>query len=393
MPTAIGTLSQGNATFDLTKQSSRLFYEVKTDDLMAILGEAGVISPEQKLTQESGTSVQLQNILRRDSKGTTGDADFYSTATPYEYGTRTLTINKLTDSYSYPMKGTLTQQIHPADLRADKGRASVEWMKSIIRYSVLNQAGGNTATSITAAWNASTVFTGGDLTKVTGYNSAIAPSATFKGIGNLGTGGVTTDQGVTSSNTLTFQDFQRAREAYSVTTTGFTSFNRIQGKPYDVVAVVGTSGMNQLRNQSSAANTAFNLQQMFYSKMAGGLKEIMLSNFIVDRILFIEVADDYLPRGVNSGSNVEVANTRRAVIMGANALDLAYGKGYTLPNGDITGGFSVMIDEQYKKANGIGYGFIHALYGCKKTQLEGFGANAGVQRDLATYVITHYTAL
>jgi len=144
MPTAIGTLSQGNATFDLTKQSSRLFYEVKTDDLMAILGEAGVISPEQKLTQESGTSVQLQNILRRDSKGTTGDADFYGTATPYEYGTRTLTINKLTDSYSYPMKGTLTQQIHPADLRADKGRASVEWMKSIIL--------GNACTSEYADW-------------------------------------------------------------------------------------------------------------------------------------------------------------------------------------------------------------------------------------------------
>lgn len=393
MPTAIGTLSQGNATFDLTKQSARLYYEVRTDDLMAILGMAGVIVPEQKLTEENGTTVQLQDIKRRDSKGITGDADFYSTATPYEYGVRTLTINKLSDNFNYPLKGTLTQQIHPADLRAERPRLSVEWMKSMIRYSILNQAGGNTATSITATWNASTAFTGSDLTKVTGYNAGIAPSSTFKGIGNLGSGGVTTDQGVTSSNVLTFQDFQRMRETINSATAGFASFNKVQGKPYDVVAVVSTSGMNQLRNQAQAPGANFTVSQWFYQKLAGGLKEIMISNFIVDRILFVEVGDDYLPRGVHTGTSAEVANTRRAVVMGANAVDLAYGKGYTLPNGDITGGFSVEIDETYKKNNKIGYGVISALYGCKKTQLEGFGGNAGSYRDLATYVITHYTAI
>jgi hypothetical protein len=393
--TTIGGLTNSDTTFNLTRPSAALFKEYRDHPILSTLVSAGVINREDKLDKTGGDTVRMFNMLRNDSGGYSGDADRYSNAKGTDYGNRDLSIALLGDSKKYRTKGSFTQQIASWDLSDGVGQSLKSWLMSMMLYSVINQLGGNTATSIAAPYAAGTSFSGSTgefaLTKVTGNNSAIAPSSDYKAIGALGTGGITTDQGVDADNVLTLRDFQLANEVITSASGSKPLWNLLTNtQDYHAIALVSATGMNQLKNEATTQGQGVQIMQVNYAKLAGG-KAVSMVDFVLDGIRFIQVPDHWMPRGVHSGTSAAVANTRRAVIVGANALDLAFGAGYQPPTGDPYPGFSISVDPNYKPLNKETYVAAESLWGCKKAQIFGSGANASTAYDLSTYVITHYS--
>jgi len=385
---AIG-ISAGDSTFDHAIASGRLLQELRKDGLYSTLKEYNCINVVNDLDNSSGTSVDLYGLIRHDSKGQTGDIDAYAGASQSQYTKRTISLGLLSETLRFNKDKTLSQQITSFNQGEGQMENLKDWMLSIFRATIINQAAGNTATSITAPSCASTAFTGGDLTKIVGYNSAIAPSTTRRAFGS--NAAISADESITSSHPLTIADFRRIYANMSATVAGIQRWNLIRNKDARAVAVIGITGANQLLTEADSAGLTVTRQAM--ATLSGG-KEFLLDDFKLIGLpfRFLVVDDDDLPRGVNSSTSAEVANTRRAVVLGANALDLVFGKGYQPSTGGAFPGFNIDSDMDYKKLNNQVYLKASAMFGIKKTQLSGFGANSATSYDFATYIISHYTA-
>jgi len=393
-----------NTTFNLTKASARMYAEFfgngkynPLDAIMNTLKQCGVFNYEEKLSSSAGDTVRLYNTPRLDMLPNRGDIDKYTNAKNMQRGDRSMKINLISGTIVYDREGTFRQQLVDFNLKENVPQMVTQWMKHTLLYAILNQAAGNTSTTITAPRvYSSNITTSSDMLSLTGNNVAIAPSSVYKAIGSLGAGSHSTDQSVDNTNPLTLRDFMRAREVIRAAGSGIPTWScvdrTISGKWVDAVAVVSTTGMNQLKSDAVASGQGINFAQTQYAQLAGG-KDGMnaMTGFVLENILFIEVPDDLLPRGVNSGTSAPVAQTRRAVLLGANAIDIAAGKGYESGSAIIPG-FSVDIDEDYKKLNKQGFADISWCGGVQKTQILGTGSNASNSYDLGTYVITHYSA-
>lgn len=387
---AIGTVSSSDTGYFAARYSAKLYAEsTLKNPVFKILNANGVINIENQPNQEKGGTVTLYNSLRRDSQGELGDVDRYSTSIPLEFGNRTLNIALVTDTTDWLKDGSQTQQYTSFNIPQNANQAMVNWAQGIQTYSVLNQLGGNTATSISAPSLSQTAYSGSKLTIVTGNNAALAPSSAYYAWGNNNDGGISDDANIDSSNPLTLRDFQNAREVITSQASGRPTWNCITGKPYEAVAFVSVTGMNQLRREAVTQGQGFNIPQISYAMMAGG-KDVNLMEYVWDGFLMVEVPDSWLPRGVSSSASV--ANTRRAIICGANALDLAMGRGYTAPTGQKFPGFNVTLDDNYKKNNKRAYLTVDLLWGCKKAQITGAGEGTSTAYDNAVYVIGHYSA-
>lgn len=397
-------ITSSNTTYNLTKASMSMYAELfgnkkfnPLDTIMNTLKQCGVFNYEEKLQNSAGDTVRMYNTPRLDMVPNRGDIDRYSNAQEMKRGDREMQIGLLSGTIVYDKRGTFRQQLAEFNLKENIPQMLQQWMKNLMLYSILNVAAGNTATSISAPRvYSSDISVTSDKLSLTGNNTAVAPSSRYKAIGSKGAGSVTTDEGVTSSNKLTLEDFMVAREVITSPGQGipiWSTVNRmIKGDWIDAVAFVSTTGLNQMKFDPVTQGQGVNYAQINNAQISAGSKALDgLTGFVLEHILFIEVPDDLLPRGVNSSSSAAVANTRRAVMLGANAIDIAAGQGYT--EGSITvPGFNVEIDETYKKLNNQGYADVSWCGGIKKTQLLGTGANAANRYDLATYVITHYSA-
>jgi hypothetical protein len=380
---------------DLMKASMKLKIEtIDNNPVISTLKNFGIINYEEKLNTESGTQVTIYDAPRLQGKGATGDTDRYQLAGGLESRSRTLSIQTHSNTVKYALAGSERQQISEFDLTARTPQLIAQWASCLAVSQVINQLGGNTATSIEIPDVDSDAFTGTDeLLIATGHNTALAPSARYKALGSDGTGGITTDQAVVAANSLTLEDFMISREVINSTALGVPVWDRltksVQGVKVDAIALVSTTGMNQLKTDATANSLTF--AQFIYNGIAGGGKVPLPANTVIyEGIAFVEIPDNLMPRGVNSSTAAPVANTRRAILCGANALDMALGKGQTM-NGSTLGGFEIIMDDTHDKLNKIGYTSVNMNSGCKKIQLTGTGSNASTAYDNATYVITHYS--
>lgn len=388
----LGTLASTDTEFVLEKASADLTYDIlENNRFLNVMKEYGIINYEEKLQNYSGDTVKFYNQNRVNSKGFTGDVDVYSRASAREYGEREASIELLRYADRFFTRGSITQQRAEFDLEEGKRATITDWANSVIAAGAFNQLGGNTATSITQTATADTAYSGGDLTNITLLNSAIAPTAQYKATGSQTD---LTDDNVTSSHPLTFQDIEDAMTAVTQTYAGIPQWETIKGKSCQAIAFVSHTGLNQLFNQARAAGTDGSISQLRYSTIEGGKEFGSFGDYNMIEVLvaggnvgIVGVPDNLLPRGV--ASSAEVANTRRAIICGANALDLAAGD--TFGDGSQAT-VSVRVDTEYKKLNNEDYMSVELLMGGKKRQQNGFGANSGTAYDVATYVITHYSA-
>ena len=391
---AIGTISSGDATY-AQRYSANLYYEgIVNNPINAILESNGCINREDKLEVERGGTVTLYNQLRRQSNGNTGDGDVYSSATTTEKSSRSLVIAKNWDSITWPLTGTQTQQYAAFDIGQHNEKMLSDWAKSVVTYGYLNQLGGNTAGSITALSVSDTPFStaSGNLTRITGNNAAIAPTYWYKG-SNAGASVQTSDTGITSSDTLSIKDFEAAQVIMTSQQAAKPTFQTLD-TGYLGVVFLSYTGLNQLKNEAVTLGQGSQLMQIWQATAAGG-KSMDLMEFMLPGInlKFIVVPDTWLPRGVVTSGLTEKANSRRCIIVGKNALDVSFGKGFAPAGGKIIPGASVSFDMEYKKLNKQGYGVAELLWGAKKTQSTGSGDGNATAYDVGTYVITHYSPM
>lgn len=387
---------------DLTKASARMMTEVLNNDYLRILKRFGVINYEPKLSSNAGTTVTMYNTPRIGGMGQVGDVDQYSNATPMESGSRSLSIRLHSKSLTYSLDGTERQQVSEFSLKARAPQLIKQWGQSVLLYQCINQLGGNTATTLNAPGVDEYARTSAaDRLILTGHNSAIAPSTLYHAWGNQASGSISADESVDSDNPLTLHDFLLAREVITSTAIGVPTWQRlmqtIDGITVDAIALVSTTGMNQLHRDATTVGQGASIPQYIYAMLAGGQKipvPTAVHVFPGIPIGFLEIPDNYMPRGVNSSSAAAVANTRRAILCGANAVDFALGKGY---QGNYNGkavtvpGFTVETDEEYKKLNNQGYITAKINGGWEKVQITGTGANTSTAYDNSTYIITHYS--
>ncbi|MCZ2159317.1 DUF4043 family protein, partial [Bartonella sp. 220] len=91
---------------------------------------------------------------------------------------------------------------------------------------------------------------------------------------------------------------------------------------------------------------------------------------------------EHVTNGVKSTDGTRVAGVRRAVLLGAQSVVMAFGKGY--------GDTRYKIEEEtfdYKREYGFG---VHTIIGMKKTRFQMPGRAQGAQ-DFGTIVIPTYT--
>jgi hypothetical protein len=386
--------------------SNEVFVEgVVKSDIIRYLVNHGVVKVHTMLSENKGGKVTLYDRQRRSSNGYSGDQDAYSLADRASTNSRTLDIGLVSDSIVYRTKGSFDNQVAAFNLNDGVLETMADWVRGLYTCSILNQLAGNNASSITQPICSDTAFSGSTLTNITGMNSATAPTYWYE----AGNGGaITTASGVASGNKMSLIDFDVAELIINAQVAGRPTFQQLRNQDCAAMVIITKEQKQQLIREAVTLGSAPQLNQFVLSMMNGGKKVGAMEEFEVPGYPFkiLVVPDVYLPRGVTTSGLAETANTRRAIIVGHNAVDVAFGAGYTMPSqfagSGTTGGakgtskpvagVSIEVDPNHKKLNNEAYAKVSLLWGCKKATVTGSGASAATSFDLAAYALDSYTA-
>lgn len=310
-----------------------------------------------ELSKEAGDRIRFTLRGNLEQDGISGDGQVSGNEESLQFFTDDVLIDSLDFAVKVPNRGTISQQRVPFDIRGEC-KAALEdiWAERLDRC-VFNQLAGNTIEADT---------------RYTGMNATIAATT-----GRIIRGGaVANDSLLTSSSqafTLNLLDkavtLMKQRD----------SNNNYRVRPIRVAGYRKPVWLcfvhpNQLYQMRSDASTAGNFFDLYKAALQGGLYP--------DNPIFSGAAFEYngvlvheselLPQG--NHSSAYVANTRRAVVCGAQALTVAYGKGFE-------GGSMKWIEElsNYEKQFGVDS---HMIFGMKKTQFN--------SKDFGTMVISTY---
>lgn len=392
MSTLASNKLSGSSNFNPERASMMLAMEsTYNNGAFSIALDTGVAVETTDLSKKSGgTTVDVYDMKRHNSLGNTGDYDRYAAAKKANYGFRQVVIDNLGDSVVVPLQGTYAQQASIFDLKQGVAAELTTWVKNIKNYALLSHLGGeNTTTKSTIIYD-SAISDSADLSRIRGFNSITAIDSSRIHFGSNAAGSISTDQAVTSANLLTFADVNKEIVRLGNTSSGAYSFQFIQNKPFKAVCFVSESGWDQLTIDSSGIN----FTNIFYNSLAGGksgvapaLSGSALPNYIIREVLYVVVPDHFMPTGVNTSTQAAVANTRRAIICGAGAIDLAYGNGVT--GADDMRGAVVGYDNTNKTLNKHATFSVDQLWGCKAVLRSGLGGSASTNYG-NTSVITHY---
>jgi hypothetical protein len=373
----------GDSTFNPPKAATEASAELSLNaGLPSFIDMLGGTSFNHDLNASAGNVVNLYDVNKIVASGNSGDGDRYSTAVRQNANSRTMQINLLWQSLKEDKEGTMAAQVRSFDINSKAISSMLEWMKSTVTHSYINHLSGNTATTLSTI-NAGNLTDSADILRFTGFNAPVALPASRRFIGSLGAGSVTADEGVTSSsNKLIMQDFEAFDATIGnvgATERNFDCFDGSQG--YQYAALVPASSWHDLTRET----TGLNIRDTYYNTLAGGKTMMMKTagyaknSVIINGWLLIKVADALLARGINSSSGAPVANTRKVVIFGRNALDVAFGKGFSTGNKETDksmDGTEVTLDDSEKKLNKQMFLSIERLWGCKRADYQGQGANS-----------------
>jgi N4-gp56 family major capsid protein len=216
-----------------------------------------------------------------------------------------MVINELRHAIRVKNRGSIDAQRVPYDLREEAYETLKDWYADRKDECFFNALAGNTAQT--------------DL-KRTGFNATVAPSATKI----IRPAAVANDESLSTTNPMTLSLIDRARNRARTAAVPMRPIKGL-GRDVDYVCFVHPDQVLTLRTDAATAGNWFDLQK---ARLQGG--EIMSNAIytgavgIYNRTLIVEA--DRVPRGVNSSTGAAVANSRRAIFCGAQALGVAYGK-------------------------------------------------------------------
>ncbi len=218
----------------------------------------------------------------------------------------TMVINELGHAHRVRNEGTIDRQRVPYDLREESYDSLKDWLADRIDTWFFNQLAGYTAQTNT---------------KYTGFNAPILPSSTrvFRG------GAVANDQSMNSATQqFTLSLIDKAVNRAKTTSPMLRPIKGL-GKDVDYVCFIHPDQTLALRADTATVGNWFDLQG---KRLQGGEKDnsglYTGALGVYNRTLIVE--NYRVPQGQNSGTGVAVANTRRAIFCGAQALGAAFGK-------------------------------------------------------------------
>jgi hypothetical protein len=274
-----------------------------------------------------------------------------------------------------PNTNTIEQQRTKVNFNASAVEALKRRAVELMDSSVWNQlAGFNPSGSFTL--NGTTYTTAAQKLHVQGHNTPVAPTTNRI----IRAGSQANDQSLTSSNIMALDLIDYALEKIS---SSDQPIERLDGETYDLY--LAPEQIVDLQQNSSAKIKWYDMQ---FNKLAGNQGDATIEKSYKNgmvcagryRNVFIYEAPR-IPNGVNSSDSSVVANTKRAVLVGRDALSFASPFGGRVTDSDVPMKmFSQLKDYDYFKGQEG-----RLLYGLKKMSPSN-------KEDIGVLVIATYAA-
>jgi hypothetical protein len=353
-----------------------MYYDIVTDKYLfgQMIGD-GVVTKEEDTQRQSGDRITVSWLERLSNPGLLGNQVAIGNEQNLQYFTDQVFINQIRNPVEIPGLYTIDYQRVNYDLNADTYRVLSDWHKQRMIVGNFNQLAGNTSTAITYD---GFVYSGAQLPLITGLNTPTAPTQANGVTRQIWANGLTSDQAVGADPTATMRlsyvlDMERLAETQRPYIRPISEFGVIKYHLY-----VHTEQYNQLLQD---ATSSLQFREMQLARITAGESDgEIMDSFVYSRTKIVK--SDKLPQGVNSGTSLSVANTRRAVFCGREAAAFALGRGYA-EGGETVAGFVVTRDfhdigQQQRIA-------MSGIYGIKKVLYNGI--------DHGVIVLTTYSAV
>lgn len=326
-------------------------------------GKSALIQEKTNLKKSAGDTILMGLRVSLQGEGVQGDATAEGNEEGMQFYDDAISINQL--RHPVKVKGRMTEQRVPWNLREEARDALTDWWSERLDVCFFNQICGNTAQTDT---------------RFTGNNAAIAPSTNRI----IRAGGQSTDQALTTSDRfdLTHIDVakNRAQTASIANSTGpMLRPIKYMGKDYFVM-FLHDDQVFDLRT-STAAGQWQDIQKA--ALMGGDVKENPIFTGalgIYNGVVLHE--SSRVTQGVHSTAGTAVANTRRAVLCGAQAAAIAFG-------GDNGPTKFTWVEEVFDYKNQFGV-LAGSIFGMKKTKYIPADNSATNAEDFGTIVVSTY---
>lgn len=328
-------------------------------------GADALITEKVDLKKSAGDNITCGLRVQMQGDGVEGDATLEGNEEALQFYDDNLRINQL--RHATRVKGRMTEQRVPYNLRAESRDGLADWWARRMDEAFANQVCG---------------FTPATDPKRTGHNAVLAPSANRI----IRPGGRTTDQALTNAEPMTLGMIDRARvlaETSSIESGTGPVIRpiRYMGSDYYVMFVHDFQ-VHSLRTDSAVGQWP-DIQK---AAMQGG---DVLGNPIFTGALGIYngvVLHKWarITNGVHGDTGLSVANTKRAVLCGAQAAAIAFGS----ENGATR---FTWKEEMFDYGNQFGVA-AGCIWGLKKTKYVP-ESNASLNaEDFGVVVVSTYAA-
>ena len=286
--------------------------ERDTSDVARLMGEDddSIIQVKSDFSKNAGDQITYALRARLSGKGFTEGQKAQGNAEGLTFYSQALLINELGQTVGVRNKGaTIDAQRIPFNLREQGKNGLVQWWKDRKSVSFFNHVCGNTVSNTESATSGS-VFTG--------LNTVLAHTSGRR----LWAGTATTDQGLTSSDVFTVALIDKAKEL-AMQGNNMIRPITIGGQPKYVV-YLDIAQVTSLRTTTTTGGWL----DITKAAMAGmeATKSPIYTGALGEWNGCILRSSQDISLGVDStSSSTAVANTRRAVLLGAQAAVCGYG--------------------------------------------------------------------
>lgn len=280
---------------------------LKATPIAPLIGKAGdknaVIYQKDELKKGAGDRIRCTLYTTPTGDGFSEGDTVEGNAESLTSYTDDLVINELGHAIGVKGEGTIDQQRVPWSLRKEAMFQLGEWWANRYSETFFNVACGNTAQSNT---------------KYTGLNAPTAPSANRK----IYAGSATTDEGLNSTDTFTLDLIDYAKEMAETADVPVRPIMINGEKKYivylhnfQVTSLRTNTSTGQWREiQLAALQGGKDSKNPLYTSALGEYHDCILRKAF------------HVPQGVHSTAGTAVSNTRRAVLLGAQAAVMGFGR-------------------------------------------------------------------
>lgn len=326
-------------------------------------GEDSLIQEKVDLKKSAGDKITCGLNVQLQGEGVQGDATLEGNEEALQFYDDALYVDQL--RHASRTKGRMTEQRVPYNLRNTMRGRLGDWWARRMDTSFFNQICGYTAET---------------RTKFTGNNAVIAPSANR----HIWQGGKSNDEGLLAADTFTLELIDIARQTAETASTEANTGPLVRPLPYEgndmYVMFLHDYQVHDLRTNTTSG------QWLDIQKAA------MQGGDVRDNPIFSGALGIYngvvlhkasrVTNGVSSADGSSVANTRRAVLCGAQSAAIAFGS----ENGATR---YTWVEEMFDYGNQLGVS-AGSIFGLKKTKYVPEDNSATNAEDFGTVVVSTY---